>query len=1208
MPEIPIEIINLNANAGFREGIINGNLEGQIKAGIAISADACHGISLGLKGDITGEILGNMDILFIGAQAKGEVQAAAGAQALIRLEPNLLEKMGLSIYVGAYARAMASGSLAIYLTPEFFAQQIQDHLDDFTSDLFLIFLEEVKAEMGVWGRIAYSAMAEANVNVVCDVKKLSAGFEISGGYKYGLKGGAGYDFYCDVGFKNLRRAVNRSSLRIVKEINKHLLKSSITHKQILAESLNFCFPLMALTAYDLGHKSAERGEFLNKEEVAAVLFTNFSANLQRYAVEKMTELAVKLMVREFSKIYYKVFSISLDEIEQQTLTNKLDNLIDTLEKGDLRLSDVNIFITETLNIIDILDGGALDDFKRPLTLFWASAVLGFALKELLGTYDASLGLGSSPIGEATASINYQNLPKAPDFIKEEMADTLGEAILKVDVRIAVDYLIEVGIPEAETYLFPEISSFKTYFESAFNLTFGQIFQDAFRGMKGEGSLGDYHSYQAIKQLVKEQLVDQLLMNELLTNFTNQIDDSLLSQYVEEVVRPSLFLSSEFLFTKLDDFLIEDLQNITNLPQFVNGISSGCGVVVYKILARNIAFFDQVVNDFILDFTFTGFDNLGVRLQNTQDPFFVSCKDLMIQSFPNLPHIEDNIEAARQLLLDLTYAFKEISGPTIFTAERRNNLRVLKRDILLSMAGEIDYTETPQAFVDRLLDCGFIPNLELVNAFGNQLFEINVEAFRVFTQKIIPAFNDFYLALALPALQDMKKALLEYIQDLLKAAEDALKAYNELSNAIDENILAFLESIDLLFSQFAQSLQDHLDTWGEAVKSSIHYDAIEGIKENFPPGAARNSAILTFENTTWPVETIILDTAIDAGTTALDKAIQDLVENVDTLTDIGEEMVQMKQSIEDTITEGLLGYVLNPIASTAERLINALLPDTMLSQIEEYLEARAEQKRLEQELLDEEQRLALLEAEKIKTQQAYQRHNFNPTVDLNILDPTPGFPFIYPREITLQMELENGNPDMVANPSSKRIQVHLNGNPVEIIPSDWSASAGGMRFEKTIGNAEDGLNILEISWIKGATEEDLIRHTIPFIVNTDADYKKANFDVTIESNPEGSDVDLEYVEMNYLGTEDLTAAEWLLQDKAGHKFYLPVFTIKSGDQLKIYTGGNPDNNQIEPNYNTKLLFMGRKKAVWNNEGDTLWLTDADHVLIYQHSYTSKNNNQ
>lgn len=1201
MPEIPIEIVNLNANAGFKEGIINGNIEGSIKAGITVSADICHGINLGIDGEITGDILGNLDVLFIGAQAKGEVQAAAGARALIRVEPNLLEKMGLSIYVGAYARAMASGSLAVYLTPEFFAQQIQDHLDDFSADIFLIFLEEVKAEVGVWGRIAFSAMAEANFNIVCDIKKLSAGFEISGGYKYGLKAGAGYDFYCHAGFKNLRRAVNRSSIRTSAEIKKYILKSDLSNKVVLAECFDFTFPFLVLTSYDLGHKSAERGEFLNAEDVSGIFFSNFLANLQRYAVDKITEAAVYQLTKEFSKIYYKIFSIQLSDAEKQDLETSVHHVIDTLKKGDLRLSDLNVFITEALNIADILDQGATDHLKRPLTVFWASSIIGFELRELLSTYSADLGLGSTLLGEAVTSIQYSNLPDAPQFVKEQIGSVLGETIIKVDVRRSVDYLIEIGIPYANDHIFREIESFRNYFENTFSLTFGQIFEDVLRGLQGEGSLGSYHSYQSVKEMVKTQFMDQLIMNELLPQITNDIDNEYLYRYAQEVIRPSVYLVSDFTFNKLDDFLIRDLSGIPDLPQFMNGISSGCGAVVYNVLARNMAFFDQIVNDFILDSTYAGFDHMGIRLSNPQDPFFVHCKNLISQSFSHIEHVDHHIDAVRQLLLDLTYAFKEISGPTIFTGERRNNLRILKRDILLSMTGSIDYSQSPDAVIEKLLDCAFIPNKELVGAFGNLMLEINVEAFGVFTKKIIPSLSDFYLAIGLPALTQVREDLLLFINELYLAAQAALDAYNALSDYIDLNIIALLDAIDAVVTNFGNLLNAHLETWGNSVKASIHFEQVNGIKATIPEGSARDTAILTFENTTWPVQSTILDIAISAGTTALKTGIDKIVTSVDSSTDVAEEMIILKQSVEDVIADSLIGFILKPINDAANLLVNTLLPESLFIQIEEYLQARKDQKELEREKLDQEQELELLRQNKEVSERNYDRNNFNPLVDLIVFDPLEGFPFIYPKEVSLVMKLQNGNFDMISNPSSKRIQVTLNSVPIDLSPGDWSKSGDGMLLKTGITAVDDGLNILEVSWIKGPAPEETIRYTIPLVVDINAEYKRANFDIHIESNPPGLDVDGEHVSISYHGTKDLKIRGWKMVDNVGHKYYLPSFTFRPEDNMKIYTGGSEDQNKIADSEKNKLLYMGRKKAVWNNEGDSMYLSDYKEVLVCKFTY-------
>jgi hypothetical protein len=229
--------------------------------------------------------------------------------------------------------------------------------------------------------------------------------------------------------------------------------------------------------------------------------------------------------------------------------------------------------------------------------------------------------------------------------------------------------------------------------------------------------------------------------------------------------------------------------------------------------------------------------------------------------------------------------------------------------------------------------------------------------------------------------------------------------------------------------------------------------------------------------------------------------------------------------------------------------------------------------------------------------------FNPLVSLEVNDPTEGFQFIYPKDVNMQMHLIHGNYDMISDPSSKRIQLVLNTVSLPVNVADWTQSGDNMLFEKIMDQTQDGLNILEVSLIKGENDSDIIRQTIAFVVDINAPYKQANFVVNIDHDPDGNDVDLENVHIHYTGVADLVLKSCLLQDKKRHKYLLPTVTLRQNDTLKIYTGGNPARDKVDKRRKNKLLHMGRKKAVWNNEGDTMYLSDADNVLICRHSYTT-----
>ena len=77
--------------------------------------------------------------------------------------------------------------------------------------------------------------------------------------------------------------------------------------------------------------------------------------------------------------------------------------------------------------------------------------------------------------------------------------------------------------------------------------------------------------------------------------------------------------------------------------------------------------------------------------------------------------------------------------------------------------------------------------------------------------------------------------------------------------------------------------------------------------------------------------------------------------------------------------------------------------------------------------------------------------------------------------------------------------------------------------------------------------------------------------------------------------DLTG--WTVKDEGNNIYTFPRFTLKGGSTVTLYTG-------CGKNTETKLYWCNSKRAcnaVWNNNGDTLYLRDANGKLIIEHSY-------
>jgi micrococcal nuclease len=88
---------------------------------------------------------------------------------------------------------------------------------------------------------------------------------------------------------------------------------------------------------------------------------------------------------------------------------------------------------------------------------------------------------------------------------------------------------------------------------------------------------------------------------------------------------------------------------------------------------------------------------------------------------------------------------------------------------------------------------------------------------------------------------------------------------------------------------------------------------------------------------------------------------------------------------------------------------------------------------------------------------------------------------------------------------------------------------------------------------------------------------------------------EYVEFTNNGDSSIDMTGWTLSDSADHTFSFPAgFELGSGDSVTIYTGSGEDSETE--------LYWGMGNAVWNNNGDTVIVTNdtGERVIEYEYS--------
>lgn len=99
---------------------------------------------------------------------------------------------------------------------------------------------------------------------------------------------------------------------------------------------------------------------------------------------------------------------------------------------------------------------------------------------------------------------------------------------------------------------------------------------------------------------------------------------------------------------------------------------------------------------------------------------------------------------------------------------------------------------------------------------------------------------------------------------------------------------------------------------------------------------------------------------------------------------------------------------------------------------------------------------------------------------------------------------------------------------------------------------------------------------------------------IEFNPEGRDVDGEYVRIVNSTGQAVDLNGWVLRDEgAKHTFNFPAFSLPAGAELQLWTKqGESDATN---------LYWSSRSAIWNNDGDTAVLFNADGVEVSRYTY-------
>lgn len=103
-------------------------------------------------------------------------------------------------------------------------------------------------------------------------------------------------------------------------------------------------------------------------------------------------------------------------------------------------------------------------------------------------------------------------------------------------------------------------------------------------------------------------------------------------------------------------------------------------------------------------------------------------------------------------------------------------------------------------------------------------------------------------------------------------------------------------------------------------------------------------------------------------------------------------------------------------------------------------------------------------------------------------------------------------------------------------------------------------------------------------------------INMHADAEGDDsenLNDEYVIFENSGSSSLNMTGWTVQDEANNFYIFSTFFLGNGHSITLYSGSGADT--------LTEVYWDSSKPIWNNDGDSLYLRDAEGFLMTYYSY-------
>lgn len=652
---------------------------------------------------------------FIAAEARASAHAAAKVKAQFQVPLDLFDEIGAAIRLQAKAEVAASVEFGIGLSMgDFIALAETDpRIRGVAARLLRVFLEELEVKGGVKGKVAYSAMAYANLAITgCLLPEGTKrpGFTIAGEMGVGLKGGAGWRAFVNCGVEDPRRLVRRSVDVVIDETLRRVapLIPDAAIRAVLP-SLRAPCKMALRSAFELGVTLAENPGTFDAgaaPRVAQRCLQVLLEEAQRFLLEQLVRLGLQFFNEALEQLGISQEDWDASKTQRAHFAAVLREMPDDpFEPSQANLGYWPRLVRACLDLGAkfAAQAGASETLTESISVFWAATQLLLVGVQRISTTEVRASMIGMPPAQVQAAFSGGLLQNAtpPEDVATHINETLGRSAgTPLTQENLVAFLVRDVLLERLRTTFPAVEPVLDIMAGpqgigavaaaqALLTNLGAFVQDAGGAPDPQASLAAL--VQGLEAYISAR-VDTDLAPALYEAVSDHPD---LRLYVDEVLLATLKFSVSTVLQRVVDWGAGDLDGQTALRE-------ACSSVVMKLFGRSLV----VIADIIMA---RAMEQVGGKLEQAaarvDDPDGVAV--LLAEHLPvDRAQIAD---VTRETLLIASEVFSPLPDPT------RARIRALLYELVDTVPA------SPNAdFVEQLRHASFIPNMAAAEEVAKEL--------------------------------------------------------------------------------------------------------------------------------------------------------------------------------------------------------------------------------------------------------------------------------------------------------------------------------------------------------------------------------------------------------------------------------------------------------------------------------------------------------